>query len=43
MLIALVAFNVVHPARVMGSKEVSMPKFWQRNKRHTEIQLGDAS
>ncbi|RBQ74908.1 hypothetical protein FVER14953_13726 [Fusarium verticillioides] len=43
MLIALVAFNVVHPARVMGSKEASMPKFWQRNKRHTEIQLGEVS
>ncbi|KAF5235731.1 hypothetical protein FANTH_11611 [Fusarium anthophilum] len=43
MLIALVAFNVVHPARVMGSKEASMPKFWQRNKGHTEIQLDEAS
>ncbi|KAF4953221.1 hypothetical protein FGADI_6196 [Fusarium gaditjirri] len=39
MLIALVAFNVVHPARVMGREETKMPKFWQGNKGDAKVRL----
>ncbi|KAF9778291.1 hypothetical protein IL306_004218 [Fusarium sp. DS 682] len=43
MLIALLAFNVVHPARVMGGKQDNMPKFWQRNKGRAKVPSGEVS